>query len=182
MDIRVREDPDRFEFSELIEMGRRLTEGQLQHMNLFDSVRQAEREAYWRFKAAAEALSKIGNDLSDDVQQKAQEAEQQFFDPSRGNSSYTGGTSRAYGRTLPSPGALLVKGHRFQRHSLRRKRQKADQSRVRAHQQFRFAVVEQPSSLILLGSDDGPVYRNPSRAAKAATGTSADGWKFFGIN
>ena len=156
--------------NELVEIGKRLKEDQLRSMNLFDKVRETEKEIYWRYKAASEILSCIEDNVTEEINLKASNAEEQFLNPKRGLSRIRGNSPRGDDRLLLPPGTLLVKEHRF--------------NLIHAsNKTFRFLVIKEYGSLILLGEENGPIYDNPSSAARAATkNKSENGWRFFGVS
>lgn len=164
---------EHFSLNELLELGRRLSERKLTRMSLLDPIRQAEHQSYWRLKSAAELIGNLAGEVGKQVKAKASQAEQQLHDPSRNSARSRGRGPVARGsgeeRTLPEPGTLVIRNHRF--------------NGMRKDETYRFVVVRQPGTLLLLGDEDDFIYTNPSIAAQHATGhESVNGWDFFEIS
>ena len=153
-----------FTIGELVDIGRRLSEKKLDKMRLLDYVKKAEKENVWRLKAAMELLKPLTHIHREVLWAELKRAEAQLVNPTRGQAKEVGGYPVPGQRTLPKPGIVLRCTH------------------SRGHQKtFRFLVVEQPGKLLWLGDPSGPVYRNPSSAARKATRTSVNGWDYFNI-
>jgi len=160
---------EHFKLIELLNLGQRLTEEQLGRMGLYDGVRHAEYEYYWRSKAATEVLNVVGGGLVQKLKEMASGAERQLLTPRRGLAPEVGDTSRG-GGSLASPGTLIVRKHVHKSWSSKRPQ----------YPTYRFVVVEEQGVLLNLGEKDGPIYRNPSLAAQKATGNdSGSKWDFF---
>ena len=153
---------EHFLLGDLIELGRRLTDYELEKMHLLDSVVKAEKEYYWRIKSISDLMRDFTNKLKEDVDSEVEIAKQYAFDPKRKGSRLIGRRSRSYKRSLPKPGTLIIRkfGQKY----------------------FRFVVVDTPSRILRLGETNGGIYLSVSRAASDATGSSQDGWRFFECN
>ena len=153
-----------FTIGELVDIGRRLSEKKLDEMRLLDYVKNAEKENVWRLKATIELLKPLTHIHREVLGAELERAEAQLINPTRGQAKEVGGYAVPGLRTLPKQGIVL----------------KCTHSRGR-QETFRFLVVEQPGKLLWLGEPSGPVYRNPSSAARKATRTSVNGWDYFNI-
>jgi len=153
-----------FTTGELVDIGRRLTKEKLAEMRLLGYVEKAEKENVWRLKAAIELLKPLTHIHREVLRAELERAEAQLIDPTRGQAKEVGGYPVPGRRALPEVGTVLKCTH------------------SRGHQEtFRFLVVEQPGKLLWLGEPSGPVYRNPSSAARKATRNSVNGWDYFNI-
>ena len=179
--VKYKQGTEHFEPHELLELGRRLDESQLETMGLLAAVMEQEKQAYWRLSAAAELLGPLAQSYAPDLSDAAHDAARQVAKPARGSAKQKGQRAQAGKRTFPEPGTLIVKQHRYQSYNVPTvtKNGKTTRSPFRT---FRFVVVGHPSTLLLLGDDEDRLFRNPSLAASAATGNENEpGWDFFGL-
>jgi hypothetical protein len=182
MSIKYLPGAEHLTLSELVELGRRLGEDDLDRMRLRDSVRDAEFQVYWRLRAAMELVGELSEPWANDLARAAAGAERQARYPERGSAKRWGGSSRSHGRSLPEPGTLIIKPHSYQSWNVPEETLPDGTKRRVRYPTFRFVVVRRPSSLILLGDDEDYIYTNPSIAARKATGNTAEqGWAFFGF-
>lgn len=153
-----------FTIGELVDIGRRLTKEKLEEMKLLRDVEKAEKENVWRLKAAIELLKPLTHIPQEVLLSELERAEKQLVNPTRGQATEVGDPARPGKRRLPETGTVLVHYHRGN-----------------VLDAFRFLVVEQRCKLLWLGEPGGPIYRNPSVAASAATGSKVNGWEYFDI-
>lgn len=166
---------------ELIELGRRLTETQLTKMQLLDEVVEAELEHLWRIKAALDLLKGSTGPFMEALKWELKLAEEYATKPDRKGSKLIGGhPSSGENRTLPEPGTLIVRDYKYQRPFPERRQADGTFKKVTS-ETFRFVVVDTPSRLLRLGDYEGGIYLSVSSAAREATGSSTDGWRFFEI-
>ena len=170
-----------FTLGELVELGRRLIDSQLERMKLLHAVIKAEQEYYWRLKAAQDLFRESTGQLREEIEKEIKIAAKFAENPLRKSSEEIGNNPR-FGekRSLPQPGTIIERRYNHQ-HPWPKKRQIDGTFRTVQSEIFRFVVVDTPSKLIRLGEKDGGIYLSVSGAAKAATGSQTDGWRFFGI-
>ncbi|KXS53152.1 MAG: hypothetical protein AWU57_2471 [Marinobacter sp. T13-3] len=170
-----------FLLGELVEIGRRLTEPQIQKMGLLQAVIESEQEYLWRLKSVADLLRDSTGKFREDLDNELALAESFASEPKRPGSRLIG-NSPGVGekRTLPAPGTLIVREYNYQYPWPERKGPDGTATKV-SSETFRFVVVDTPSKLIRLGESNGGIYLSVSGAASAATGSQTDGWRFFDI-
>ena len=170
-----------FLLGELVELGRRLTEAQLENMGLLEAVINAEQEYYWRIRTAYYLLRDITGQFREELEKEFKMAEQFAKDPKRKGSKLIG-SHPSFGekRSLPEPGTLIVRTYKYQ-HPWPERQQLDGSIKKVPSETFRFVVVDTPSKLIRLGERDGGIYLSTSKAATDATGSQQDGWRFFEI-
>lgn len=166
MSINCLTSEENFRLGELVELGRRLTEKQLEKMKLLEAVIQAEKEYLWRLRSIAYLARDFSGQLTAEIEKELSLAEKFAFDPER-KKPYLIGKRPKFGekRSLPEPGTLIVI-------------KTGSNARV-SSQVFRFVVVDTPSTILLLGDEKNVIYRSVSGAAKAVTTCSLNGWRFF---
>lgn len=181
MSIKFHKGAKYFLLGELVELGRRLTDVQLEKMKLLDVVTEAEQEYYWRLKATHDLLRDCTGKFREELQKEFKIAEQFAKNPQR-KSSKSIGNNPGFGekRSLPEPGTLIVRKYSYQYPYPERMQPDGSLKKV-SSEIFRFVVVDTPSKLIRLGERNGGIYLSVSGAATAATGSQTDGWRFFGI-
>lgn len=173
---------EHFLLGELVEMGRRLTELQLEKMSLLEAVIEAEKLYLWRLRAAQDLLRDATGPILETLLQELATAEKYVNEPERKGSNVIG-KNPGFGekRTLPEPGTLIVREYSYQ-YPYPERRQIDGSIKMVSSETFRFVVVDIPSQLIRLGETNGGLYLSVSGAAKAATGSQTDGWRFFEIS
>lgn len=182
MKIKKLEAADELSLDQLASLGRRLTEDQMSGMDLLREIRRAEKDLYWRLKASIDLLRDCDHEAVQQLEELKREAWSQFQDPVRGQADVEGGRADPKGRQLPTPGTLIVRRYKRQWKTARRRaRRKGTSSHEERRNEYRFLVVEQPSTLLWLDEDDGPLYRNPTYAVRQATEQNINGWDFFGL-
>lgn len=181
MSIEFHKGAKNFLLGELVELGRRLTDVQLEKMKLLDAVTEAEQEYYWRLKATNDLLRDCTGQLREELEKEFKIAEQFSKNPQRKSSNSIGNNpSIGDKRSLPEPGTLIVRKYSYQYPYPERRQPDGSLKKV-SLETFRFVVVDTPSKLIRLGERNGGIYLSVSGAATAATGSQTDGWRFFGI-
>ena len=170
-----------FTLGELVEIGRRLTEPQIEKMGLLEAVIEAEQDYLWRLKAAKDLLRESTGKFREELERELLLAEEFINEPKRTGSEAIG-NNPSYGekRSLPEAGTLIVRRYKYQYPWPERRQPDGSVKKVSA-ETFRFVVVDVPSKLILLGERSGGLYLSVSGAATAATGSQTDGWRFFEI-
>ncbi|MFB1489311.1 MULTISPECIES: DUF4357 domain-containing protein [unclassified Thiocapsa] len=170
-----------FERGELVELGRRLSDAQLEQIGLREAVIGAEQEHYWRLLAASDLLRGGNDHLWGLLQSELQAARGWALSPDR-KSPKLSGNHPAYGekRCLP-PAGTLIERWIFYKSPYPEKLQANGLYKRVSREKFRFVVIKPPFQLILLGDKENLLYLSPSAAAVAATGGSVNGWDFFDI-
>ena len=182
MSVRVFQGAEHYQLHELVNLGRRLSETQLNGMGLMEAVVEAEREYFWRLRAASELLGDLGDQLAPDLVKELAAADKQVNDPKRGPTRSSGSSPRTGGRRLPPAGSLLVVKHLFN-WSTAPALEVNGQKQKKRSRTFRFAVVAERGKVIGLDDPSGPIFNNPTGASSWVTeGTVNNGWAFFGAN
>ncbi len=133
---------EHFLLGELVELGRRLKDEQLEKMGLLEYVVKAEQEYYWRIVAISDLMRDFTGLLKEEIYSGFEQARQYAMEPKRNGSNFIGQSSRHGGRSLPKPGTLII--------------------RTFEYYNFRFVVVDSPSKIIRFGDKDGGIYLNVS--------------------
>ena len=171
-----------FTIGELVDIGRRLSKEKLEEIKLLSAVADAETENAWRLKAAIELLKPLTHILPEILLFELERAEAQLINPVRGQGKEEGGIPQPENRTLPKPGTILIRPHNYQSYRWEKVKNPNGSESYKYSNIFRFLVVEQPCKLLRLDDPNGPIYTNPSYAARAATGSSGvNGWDYFEI-
>jgi len=172
-----------FSIGELVGIGRRLTKAQLEDTRLFSYVEKAEKENVQRLRSIMDLikpLTHISPEVSKILLLELERAESQLSHPVRGPAREVGRTPKPEGRTLPPPGTLYICSHKYRPPKWREvKGPNGTRLLYPISDTFKFLVVKQPCKLVCLNDPDGPIYRNPSIAARKATGNQTNGWEFF---
>ena len=171
-----------FLLGELVDLGRRLTNQQLEKMQLLDDVISAEQQYLWRIRSVADISRDFTGDISKAIQRELVIAEKFVANPERKGSCFEGnGPVYDEKRTLPVPGTLIIRRYKYQHPWPERTMPDGTLMKVPS-ETFRFVVVDTPCQLLRLGDEKNLIYRSVSGAAVAATGSSTDGWRFFDIH
>ena len=170
--------PECLSLGELIDIGWRLSERQLENMDLLKAVEKAEEENVSRLKASIKLLKPLTCMFSDTLIDELKRAKSQLANPKRGQAIEVGRAVNTKGRTFPEPGTIFNCLHEY-RYGRKVKNSDGTDS-YKYSDTFRFLVVEQPSKLLRLDEPRGPIYLSPSKAITRATGSSGNGWRFLG--
>lgn len=163
--------------AELLKLGRCLTEGQLADLGILEKVKEAERDVTWRLNGAMDLLRELPGETRGLLERLKDDFLARLEGKRDGTARVTGGAALPRGRKRPGPGTLLEKRHGYQQYNVQDPRK----GKGKRFHVFRFLVVDEAGHILWLEDPKDRIFRNPSAAARAATGNDAeDGWRFFG--